>query len=178
MREANRIAEDTAKLELRAYVGLKLALIDVPKERPTNAKASHDIELTFTNFGATPASILAINFHLAKGPFDPRDYNISPPEFSDGLFQMPLRILQPGDHFTHRMRIGLSAGELDHINNLKFAIYLSVRLRYVDIYGAAYDDTMGYYCTSRDYRARQFRRKYEAHDAYEAAPADWPNTKS
>ncbi|HYL49099.1 MAG TPA: hypothetical protein VET84_07010 [Stellaceae bacterium] len=149
------IARDTARRQLRAYVGLQRLELELPSLNDPNYKPMKDepgavftdFQVTFIkNFGATPAFNVSIFTNCTAIPFlgklpDGFNYPI-PPDRPSVLGITSRQTLYPGQEVVSRVRI------LD-VNNFKQAIakskslYLWGTINYTDIYDRRWSS---YFC--------------------------------
>ena len=130
--QSNRISRDTAKRQLRAYVGLHKSPI-------TELKAGEfpKVELNFLNAGQTPAREVRVAAALGVDHF-PR------PDSDDklaGLKRSSVTYVLPGSDFKLRLPSAkwpdLNQETVDAIKDGKAAVYCFGVVEYFDIFGKA-----------------------------------------
>ena len=169
----NAISADTAKRQLRAYLGVAASIVPVRNDERSlsgvRGVTSHDIRIEIKNFGQTPASLLYTRIEHFKGsvPYAPEE------EPSRGQYpDRPPMLLAPGAVSETFWRCGLSKAQLNGVKEGTAAIYLTIHLIYTDIYGDEHEYRVLRLSTGRLYQQRLFGRlKEEAIDRPRQQPA-------
>lgn len=127
--QANRIARDTAKRQLRAYVGLRS-----PKIEGTAVGQHPKVSLEFQNAGQSPALQLTIQIALGVDHFPQpqRAHDALPAEAKS------VAVVLPGSSAKHSLEStgpALTKVEIDAIRGGTAAIYCFGVVKYCDIFG-------------------------------------------
>lgn len=127
---ANWIARDTARRQLRAYVGLEKAPAPEVKvgEHPS-------IELNFRNAGHTPASCVRVTAVFGVDHFPPKHLDGK----LDGVKSNSVAEILPGRTFKMPMPstgLAIDQSTFNAIQNGAAAIYCLGKVEYIDVFGS------------------------------------------
>jgi len=144
-RQANILAKDTAEKQLRAYVFLEKAWLEITPEEVT-------AKIFIKNFGQTPALKSSGWTHIWLAPF-PLAEELPRP----GALMKGVSVISPGNHLetTHRRGGPLNKFTEAEVLAGNAAIYVYGENIYTDIFGEAHRSTFTLFCSGKD----QFERR-------------------
>jgi hypothetical protein len=136
-----RDAKDTAKTELRAWIFVKSATLNMEQRLP---QAWH-LDLVFENYGATPASSVVIETHLELRAVEDPAYIL----LAEETVTTRLGGFAPKSIILHRdpaKELGRGTTTWNALRNTDQAFYLAGAISYVDAFGARHRTTFQMMC--------------------------------
>lgn len=146
-RKANEIAQDTAKRQLRAYMGIDETVLTVPEDE----FGKGEVVFRFKNFGATPAIQLKTVISIGVEKY----FQGMKTEKSDWQAQGTKIAVDvpPGGTLSRRFNLpNAVVSETNEISASRQALYVQLEIEYFDIYGIKYAQELLMGCHGRYYR--------------------------
>lgn len=148
--EQVKIAGETAKHQLRAYIGVKSVKLEWSS--PNMASTQHSVSIVMQNFGQTPArvhSFFWITTNEAQTTFTAPEH-VAPREY-----------LAPGATRTITRRLKTDIEESRALRGGQARLKAVLRFEYEDIFGASYGHSISWVSVADDYMNKHMERQDE-----------------
>jgi hypothetical protein len=144
-REANRIAENTAKGELRAYLGIESHQI----EQSINAKLGK-VKIQIKNYGGSPAIRAQTKIRVGVAPYIKGSID-DPPAWERVPERQPLDVVPQGHVYRE---VKLPESTLQYYEEIMaglYAIYIKVEWDFLDIFGRRHSQQTLFHARGKRY---------------------------
>ncbi len=153
--QSNEIARETAKGELRAYLGVEAHSIE-----PYVIDQGGKVIFRLQNYGQSPAVRSRTKISLAVGPCDRKNI-VAPTEWHRESSRLPIDIPPQGTVYREVRLPGETMKFLEEMEDGTYAIFIELAFSYSDIFKRGHAQTTLFYARGKRYKAGHINMAFQ-----------------